>query len=129
MAVNPNLCNLLLAFAIGYLPGALLGLVLWLWGKRSSAMPLFRADLISFAAPIIVWAVMYRYDWTLVSKPHRDADELVILGWIWSLCVAARLLIPRYTNKLRFRLAAIHIGSIGIIAAVLLALFYSFSWK
>lgn len=122
-------CNVLTAFVVGYLPGAVVGLIIWFIAKRSAAMPVFPADAVSFIAPIIVWGVMYKYNWTLAKSEHNGLDELVILGWIWSLCVIGRLLIPRFTHKLRFRLAAIHIGSICIIAAILLALFYQCAWN
>ena len=128
MITNPDLHALLIAFAIGYLPGAILGGALWVWGRRSAAMPLFHADLISFAVPVIIWLVMHRYNLTLAAAPHRAADELAVLGWVWSLCFIGRMLIPRLTHKMRFRLAAIHTGSICIVAAVLLALFYQVSW-
>ena len=129
MAVNSQIIQLLTAFAVGYLPGVIIGLVLWYAGRRSNhPMPLFHADLISFAAPIIIWLVMFRYNLTLTDLPHNNYEELAILGWIWSLCVLGRSTIPRFTHKLRFRLAAIHTGSICIIAAVLLALFYQIIW-
>ena len=124
MGTTSVLLNLSAAFAVGYLPGAVLGLVIWLIAKRSAAMPLFRADIISFALPLIVWLVMYKYNWTLARNAHNDLHELVLLGWIWSVCVIGRLLIPRFTHKIRFRLAAINTGTISLLAAVLLALFY-----
>ena len=124
MGTTSVLLNLSAAFAVGYLPGAILGLVIWLIAKRSAAMPLFRADIISFALPLIVWLVMYKYNWTLARNAHNDLHELVLLGWIWSVCVIGRLLIPRFTHKIRFRLAAINTGTISLLAAVLLALFY-----
>lgn len=129
MVMNPELRALLIAFAVGYLPGAILGIGFWCWGRRSAAMPLFQADLISFAVPIVIWLVMHRYNWTFAVVPHRAADELAILGWIWSVCVICRMLIPQITHKLRFRLAAIHTGSVCTVAAVLLALFYQVCWK
>lgn len=118
------LCYWGTAFGVGYLPGALLGLIIFLLAKRSAPMPLFRADIISFVLPLAVWIVMYKYQWSFAENAHQGGCELVLLGWIWSLAVLGRLLIPRMTHKLRFRLAAIHVGSITFIAAVLLALFY-----
>ena len=122
--MHQDVVELLKCFAIGYLPGLLLGLVIWEVAKRFRAMPLFYADIVSFAAPLIIWLIMHRYHWTFSKTQHREACELMILGWIWSVCVIGRLLIPCFTHKLRFRLAAIHIGSICAVAAVLLALFY-----
>ncbi|MBO5923954.1 MAG: hypothetical protein J6Q81_05510 [Lentisphaeria bacterium] len=124
METSSVLLNLLAAFAIGYLPGAVLGFLIWIIAKRSAAMPLFRADIISFAVPLIVWLIMYKYNWSFARKAHNDLHELVLLGWIWSLCVIARLLIPRFTHKIRFRLAAINTGSVALLAAVVLALFF-----
>ena len=121
--------DLLVAFAIGYLPGALIAFIIWLIAKRSAAMPLFRADVISFLLPPIVWWVMYKYNWSFAQKAHNGLHELILLGWIWGVCTIARLLIPRFTHKLRFRLAAIHVGSITLLAAVLLALFFQCTLK
>ena len=123
-----SLVNMLAAFAIGYLPGAILALLIWLIAKRSAAMPLFRADLIGFFLPLIVWGVMYKYNWSFAQNTHDGLHELILLGWIWSICVIGRLLIPRFTHKLRFRLAAIHAGSITLLAAILLALFFQYSF-
>ena len=120
--------GLLIDFVLGYLPGAIIALIIWLLAKKTAAMPLFRADIISFVLPLIVWLVMYKYNWSLVKAQHDGREELIILGWIWSLCVIGRLVIPRLTHKLRFRLAAIHVGSITLLAAVLLALFYQWNW-
>ena len=128
MTINPELVSLLQAFAVGYLPGAVLGLCIWLFGKRKGNMPLFPADMISFAFPLIVWLIMYKYNITLAKHGHHHYEEIAVLGWIWSFCVILRLTIPRFTHKLRFRLAAIHVGTICTIAAVLLALFYQLNW-
>lgn len=119
-----SLCYWGTAFVAGYLPGALIGWLIWFIAKRSEAMPLFRADLISFFVPLAVWVVMNKYQWTFVRTEHQSGCELVLLGWIWSVAFIARMLVPRMTHKLRFRLAAIHVGSISLLAAVLLALFY-----
>ena len=120
--------DLLAAFAFGYLPGIIVGFLIWLVARRSAAMPLFRADFISFFLPLIVWFVMYKYNWSFVNKAsHNGLHELVLLGWIWGVCIIGRLLIPRFTHKLRFRLAALHVGSITLLAAVLLALFFNCS--
>ena len=128
MVTSSALPDLLTAFACGYLPGIVIGLLIWLVARRSAAMPLFRADIISFFLPLIVWLVMYKYNWSLVNRAsHNGLHELVLLGWIWSVCIIGRLLIPRFTHKLRFRLAAIHVGSISLLAAVLLALFFNCS--
>lgn len=124
MTLNPELVCLLRAFAVSYLPGAVLGLCIWMFAKRKGNMPLFYADIISFAFPIIVWGCMCKYNLTFAKNSHFLCDELAILGWIWSLCIVLRLTIPRFTHKLRFRLAAIHVGSICTVAAILLALFY-----
>ena len=124
METSSVVLNMLYAFAAGYLPGIVLGLVIWLISRRSAAMPLFRADIISFALPLIVWLIMYKYNLSFARKGHNGLHELVLLGWVWSISVIARLLIPRFTHKLRFRLAAIHVGSITLLAAVLLALFF-----
>lgn len=121
---NSLWCEILIAFTLGYLPGMMAGLVIFFAAKRTAPMPLYRADIISFVLPLVIWSVMYKYNWTLAVREHRGLDELTILGWVWSLCIVGRLLIPRFTHKLRFRLAAIHVGSICVIAAVLLALFY-----
>ena len=115
---------LLTAGAVGYIPGIVIFLIIWFIAKRSAPMPLFPADSISFALPIIVWLVFYECNWTLVNTEHNAGCELMILGWIWSVCAIARLLIPRFTHKLRFRLAAINTGLVCIVAAILLALFY-----
>lgn len=119
-----NIVTLLSYGAGGYLPGIVLFFVIWLIARRSSAMPLFPADSISFILPIIVWSVFYECGWTLNKNSNCNGCGLMILGWIWSVCVVARLLIPRFTHKLRFRLAAINTGTICTIAAILLALFY-----
>lgn len=130
MGTSSALLDLLAAFALGYLPGAVIGFLIWLIARRSAAMPLFRADIISFFLPLIVWLVMYKYNWSFVARSsHNGMLELVLLGWIWSLAVFGRLLIPRFTHKLRFRLAAIHVGSITLLAAVLLALFFKWNIK
>lgn len=130
MGTSSALLDLLAAFAVGYLPGAVIGFFIWLIAKRSAAMPLFRADIISFFLPLIVWLVMYKYNWSFVARnSHNGMHELILLGWIWSLAVLGRLLIPRFTHKLRFRLAAIHVGSITLLAAVLLALFFKWNIK
>ena len=126
MTINPELVCLLQAFAVSYLPGVILAFCIWLIAKRKGNMPLFYADIVSFAFPIIVWGCMCKFNLTFVQKKHSPCDELAVLGWIWSLCVIMRLTIPRFTHKLRFRLAAIHVGSICTVAAVLLALFYQF---
>lgn len=118
------LCYWGTAFVTGFLPGAFFGWLIWFFGKRSEPMPLYRADIVSFAVPLIVWAVMNKYQWTFARAEHQSGCELVLLGWIWSVAFIARMLIPRMTHKLRFRLAAIHVGSISLLAAVLLALFY-----
>ena len=118
------LCYWGTAFVTGFLPGAFFGWLIWFLGKRSEPMPLYRADIVSFAVPLIVWAVMNKYQWTFARAEHQSGCELVLLGWIWSVAFIARMLIPRMTHKLRFRLAAIHVGSISLLAAVLLALFY-----
>ena len=123
--MHQGFVELIKCFALGYLPGLLLGTLIWAAAKRKKEMPLFYADIVSFAAPLIIWLIMYRYHWTFSKTQHREACELMILGWIWSVCVIGRLLIPYYFHtKLRFRLAAIHVGSICAVAAVLLALFY-----
>ena len=124
MGTASTITDWAIAFAIGYLPGAFIALIIWLIAKRSAAMPLFRADIISFLLPPVVWLVMYKYNWSFARSVHNGMHELILLGWIWSICVIARLLIPRFTHKLRFRLAAIHVGSITLLAAVLLALFF-----
>ena len=124
MGTSSVLLDLFMAFAVGYLPGVVLGLIIWLIARRSAAMPLFRADIISFVTPLIVWLIMYKYNLSFARQAHNGLYELVLLGWIWSVAVMARLLIPRFTHKLRFRLAAIHVGSITLLAAVLLALFF-----
>ncbi len=129
MGTTSVFLDLLAAFAIGYLPGGVVALVVWLIGKRSAAMPLFRADLITFFLPLIVWFVMYKYNWSFAKNPHNGLHELILLGWVWSVCTLGRLLIPRFTHKLRFRLAAIHAGSITLLAAILLALFFQRSFK
>ena len=128
MESSSEFVGLLTAFALGYLPGMIVAAIVWMVSKKYAAMPLFRADIISFVLPLIVWFVMYKYSWDLVDKTHDGREELVVLGWIWSVCVLGRLLIPRFTHKLRFRLAAIHVGSISLLAAVLLALFYQWNW-
>lgn len=112
------------ALAFGYLPGFIIGAAIWFWAKKSAPMPLFRADIISLLVPLAVWAVMYKYDLTFVKSAHNGAVELLLLGWIWSLAFIARLVIPRFTHKLRFRLAAINTGSVALAAAILLALFF-----
>ncbi|MBE6367681.1 MAG: hypothetical protein E7052_07225 [Lentisphaerae bacterium] len=115
------------ALALGYLPGLILGTAIWSVARRSNPMPLFRADLLALAVPLVVWAIMYNWNWTLAVAKHNGAVELMLLGWIWSLAFVARLLIPRFTHKLRNRLAAIHVGSITLLAAILLALFFQWS--
>lgn len=124
MGTTSLLLDLLVAFAVGYLPGIILGAMIWLIARRTASMPLFRADIIGFFLPLIVWLIMYKYNLSFARKAHNGLHELVLLGWIWSFCVFCRLLIPRFTHKLRFRLAAIHVGSITLLAAVLLALFF-----
>ena len=129
METSSVLLNMLAALAVGYLPGAVLGWIIWLIAKRSAAMPLFRADILGFVLPLIVWVVMHKYNWSFVRCDHNGYQELILLGWIWSVSVIARLTIPRFTHKLRFRLASIHVGSITLLAAVLLALFFKgFAW-
>jgi hypothetical protein len=123
-SLDRSVIDLMTGMAIGYLPGVIIGGIIWFSCRRTRTMPLFYADLISFAVPVIVWMVMHASHWTLANTIHREANELAILGWIWSLCVIGRLVIPCCTHKLRFRLAAIHVGSVCVIAAVLLALFY-----
>ena len=123
MAIDSwNIAEILL---LGYAPGAILGAVIWLIARKSAPMPLYIADLTSLFLPLVVWAVMMKYQWTLVQVVHSCWEELVLLGWFWGVCFAARLLIPRFTHKLRFRLAAIHVGSLSVLAAILLALFFS----
>ena len=113
------------SLAVGFLPGIIIGLLIWMLCKKSSPIPLYRADLVSFIVPLAVWFVMHKYNWTLVKTDHQPGCEVVLLGWIWSIAFIARMVIPRTTHKLRFRLAAIHVGSIALAAAVLLALFYA----
>ena len=129
MGTSSVLLDTLTAFAVGYLPGAVLAFLIWIIAKRSAAMPLFRADIIAFLLPLVVWFVMYKYNWSFAKNPHNGLHELVLLGWIWSICVIGRLLIPCFTHKLRFRLAAIHAGSITLLAAILLALFFQYPVK
>ena len=119
--------DFLRAFAMGYLPAAVICMIVWLIARRSAAMSLFRADFISFLLPVIVWLVMYKYDWSLVKDAHNGWEEFILLGWIWGISVLCRLLIPLCTHKIRFRLAAINVGTVCTIAAVLLALFYKWS--
>ena len=123
-SLDRSVLELMTGMAIGYLPGVIIGVVICFLCRRTRTIPLFYADLVSFAVPVIVWMIMHASHWTLTHSIHREADELAILGWIWSICVIGRLIIPCYTHKLRFRLAAIHVGSICAVAAVLLALFY-----
>ncbi|MPM71174.1 hypothetical protein SDC9_118137 [bioreactor metagenome] len=123
MAIDSwNIAEILL---LGYAPGAILGAVIWLIARKSAPMPLYIADITSLFLPLVVWAIMMKYQWTLVPAAHSCWEELVLLGWFWGVCFAARLLIPRFTHKLRFRLAAIHVGSLSVLAAILLALFFS----
>lgn len=112
------------ALAIAYLPGIVLGTLIWLVAKRREAMPLFRSDLIGLFLPLIVWFIMHKYNWSFVRTPHNGACELQLLGWIWGAAFILRLLIPRFTHKLRFRLASVYAGSIALAAAVVLALFF-----
>ena len=112
------------AFGFGFMPGIIIGLLIWFAARKSSPIPLYRADIVSFIVPLIVWSVMNKYQWTFVKTAHESGCEMVLLGWIWSVAFIARMVIPRTTHKLRFRLAAIHTGSIALLAAVLLALFY-----
>ena len=116
--------NMLEIIALGYGPGALLGFIIWLIARKSAPMPLFLADLTSLILPLVVWWLLSKYHCMAAKTPRAHMEELVLLGWIWGLCIIARLLIPRFTHKLRFRLAAIHVGSICILAAILLALFF-----
>jgi len=116
-----NIAEILL---LGYGPGVALGVIIWLIARKSAPMPLYIADITSLFLPLVVWAVMMKYQWTLVRSVHSCWEELVFLGWFWGACFTARLLIPRFTHKLRFRLAAIHVGSLSVLAAVLLALFF-----
>ena len=118
-------CEFLRALAAGYAPGAVMGVIIWLIAKKRKAMPLFYADIISFIFPLSVWFVFDKLHWTFADALHNDLCEVVWLGWIWSVAILARLLIPCITHRLRFRLAAIHVGSICTVAAILLALFYA----
>ena len=110
--------------ALGYLPGILLNLIVWLICRRKASMPLFFADIFSLALPLVVWMVMVQYGWTRHAVTDGTWEGLVLLGWIWGLLVLGRMLIPQYTHKLRFRLAAIHVGTLSVIAAALLAWFF-----
>ena len=112
------------AFAFAYIPGAVLALIIWLLAKRREPMPLFRADILGWFVPLIVWVIMHKYNWSFVHTTHNGAMELMILGWIWSAAFIGRLLIPRFTHKLRFRLASLYVWGIAGIAAIALALFY-----
>ncbi len=116
--------EILMTCILGYGPGLILGVLIWAVARRSAPMPLFFADLVSLLVPIAVWATMCKYHWTQVTTEHSAWEELMIVGWVWSGCFIARLLIPRFTHKLRFRLAAIHVGSIAIAAVILLSLFF-----
>lgn len=110
--------------ALGYLPGIVLNLVVWRLARRNAGMPLFPADIYGLALPLVVWMVMIKYHWTLVEVSDKTWGGVMLLGWIWGVLFLARLLVPCFTHKLRFRLAAIHVGSLTIAAAVLLALFF-----
>jgi len=111
--------------ALGYLPGILLNLIVWLICRRKAPLPLYFADAISLALPILVWMGMVQYGWTRHAVTDGTWVGLVLLGWIWGALELARMLIPQYTHKLRFRLAAIHVGTLSIIAAALLAWFFA----
>lgn len=110
--------------ALGYLPGILLNLIVWMVCRRKSPLPLFFADIFSLALPIVVWMVMVRYGWTRHPVTDGTWEGLVLLGWIWGVLCLGRMLIPQFTHKLRFRLAAIHVGTLSVIAAALLAWFF-----
>ncbi len=112
------------AFTVAYIPGAVLALIIWLIAKRREPMPLFRADILGWFVPLIVWTIMHKYNWSFVRTAHNGAMELMILGWIWSAAFIGRLLIPRFTHKLRFRMASLYVWGITGIAAIVLALFF-----
>lgn len=111
--------------ALGYLPGILLNLIVWLICRRKAPLPLYFADAFSLALPILVWMGMVRYGWTHHAVTDGTWVGLVLLGWIWGVLELGRMLIPQYTHKLRFRLAAIHVGTLSVIAAALLAWFFA----
>ena len=116
--------NMAYFLALGFLPGIVLNLVVWLICRRKAPLPLYIADIVSLALPIVVWMVMVQYGWT--RRPVCDGtwEGLVLLGWIWGVLLLGRMLIPQYTHKLRFRLAAIHVGTLSVIAAAQLAWFF-----
>ena len=80
-----SVCYFGTALGVGFLPGIIIGLLIWLLCKKSAPSPLYRADLIGFIVPVAVWFVMNKYNWTLVKTAHEPGCELVWLGWIWSI--------------------------------------------
>lgn len=117
--------NMACFLALGFLPGIVLNLVVWLICRRKAPLPLYIADIVSLVLPIVVWMGMVRYGWTRRAVCDGTWEGLVLLGWIWGVLLLGRMLIPQYTHKLRFRLAAIHVGTLSVIAAALLAWFFT----
>ena len=111
--------------ATGFLPGIVLNLIVWLICRRKAPLPLYFADLISLVVPIVIWMGMVQYGWTRQTVCDGTWEGLMLLGWVWGVLLLGRMLIPQYTHKLRFRLAAIHVGTLSIIAAALLAWFFT----